>query len=96
MAHVEQFRLRIEGVFNISGRGTAVLGPILSGAVSIGDVLVIEGREDRASARCVAIDAAPRALRTLEDGLPRVGLVVPAWTRDDVFEGDVLIAVDPA
>lgn len=83
-------------MFDISGRGTAVLGPILGGEVSIGDLLAVEGREAGPRATCVAIDAAPRALRTLEDGLARVGLIVPGWSREDVLEGDVLVAVGKA
>jgi hypothetical protein len=67
-----------------------VLGPILDGVVSIGDLLAVEGRETGPRATCMAIDSAPRALRTLEDGLPRVGLFVPAWSIEDVSEGDVL------
>ena len=90
------FRLLVEGVFHVSERGTGVIGPILGGEVSIGDVLAVECRETGPQAPIVWIDAAPRAQRTLEDGLPRVGLIVPAWSKDDVSEGDVLIAVGSA
>lgn len=96
MTSAEPFRLRVEGVFDISERGTAVLGPILEGEVSIGDRLAVEGREAGPLAICIWIDAAPRAPKTMEDGLPRVGLIVPAWSKDDVGEGDVLVAVERA
>ena len=95
MSQEERFRLRVEGVFDITGRGTAVLGPIIDGVLTIGDVLVVEGREDGPNAQCVAIDAAPRAPQTLVDGLPRIGLKVPAWSKEDVSEGDFLVTVNP-
>jgi hypothetical protein len=62
----------------------------------VGDVLAIQGREAGPHAPVVWVDAAPRAPRTQEDGLPRVGLVVPAWSKDDVAEGDVLVALGSA
>ncbi|HXH80426.1 hypothetical protein [Nocardioides sp.] len=96
MTAAESFRLRVEGVFDLSERGTTVLGPILAGEVSIGDVLAVEGRETGPRATCVGIDAAPRMLRTMKDALPRVGLTVTAWSRDDVAEGDVLVATERA
>lgn len=37
-----------------------------------------------------------RVLKTLEDGLPRVGLFVPSWTTSDAHEGDVLVVVNPS
>lgn len=95
MPQDERFRLHVEGVFGISGRRTGVLGPILSGSISIGDLLAVEGREHLAPAACTAIDAGPRVLKTLEDGLSRVGLILAAWTEDDVLEGDVLVAIEP-
>lgn len=93
MTSTAPFRLLVEGVFHISERGTGVIGPILRGEASIGDVLAVEGRDTGPQAAIVGIDAAPRARRTLEDGLPRVGLIVTDWSKDDVFEGDVLIVV---
>lgn len=90
------FRLLVEGVFHISERGTAVIGPILDGEFSIGDVLTVEGRATAPQAAITWIDAAPRALRTLGDGLPRVGLLVPSWSKDEVSEGDIPITRDPA
>lgn len=95
MADVEQFRLLVEGVFDVTGRGTAAVGQILSGVVRRGDRVAVEGRGSQ-PAECVWIDAAPRVLKTLEDGRPRVGLFVPSWTTSDAHEGDVLVVVDPA
>lgn len=96
MTSAVSFRLRVESVVNISGCGTAVLGPILGGELSIGDVLAVEGREAGPRATCVGFDAAPRVLRTFEDALPRVALLVPAWSTNDVAAGDVLVAVERA
>jgi translation elongation factor EF-Tu-like GTPase len=91
MEPLEIFRLEVEGVFDITGRGTAVLGPLLGGDLRVGDVVCIESRNDLRSP-VVAIDCAPRAPKTLEDGKTRVGLVVPAFSQDDLKPGDVLVA----
>jgi translation elongation factor EF-Tu-like GTPase len=96
MTVAEPFRLQVEDVFNISGRGTALLGLILEGEVSVGELLAVEGREAGPLATCEGINAAPRVSKTLDDGLPRVGLMVPAWSKDDIAEGDVLVTVERA
>lgn len=92
MTSVEPFRMRVEGVFALAGRGTVVVGVILRGAVSIGDELTVVGRSEEKRAAVIAIDPAPRDLRMLEDGLSHVGLLVSAWSVGDVREADVVAA----
>lgn len=94
MGNGEPFRLQVEAAFNLPGRGTAALGVILEGQLRVGDELSIEGTQGP-SAACRAIDGAPRALRTLEDGRPRVVVIVPAWDATDLKAGDVLTSALP-
>ncbi len=93
MTTAAAFRLRVEGIFDLTGRGTAIVGAVLQGVVSVGDRLRIEDQEHGLIAECVAIDFAPQAPRTKTDGLQRVGLIVPSWSKADVVEGDVLVTV---
>ena len=82
------FRLRVRDVFDLSGRGTAVVGFIESGEVSVGDELRVEG--SAAAATVAAVEGVRDAAWT-PDLPPPVGLVVPAFSLGDLRPGDVLV-----
>lgn len=88
----ERFRLRVEAVFTITGHGTAVLGAPLAGQVRVGDQLRVAGRNGP-TAEVVHIDVAPRVAADRVERGPTIGLVLSAFTQDDVAQGDELIAI---
>ncbi|WP_327139032.1 hypothetical protein [Nocardia sp. NBC_01327] len=87
-----QFRFLVDSVFTITGRGTAVIGVIEAGTVSIGDLLRVikaDGKPGPA-ATCRAIEGVYRAGRNPGDPAP-VGLIVPELQKNDLAPGDLLI-----
>lgn len=89
----ERFTFEVEYVGHITGRGTVVWGVRRAGILCLGDVLAVLGREDGRLAACTSFDPGRHTDRTLEDGLFRSALIVPAWTKDDVAVGDLLVVV---
>lgn len=89
----EPFRITVEDVFSITGRGTVVTGQIESGSVSIGDIVRLK-RVD-GSGRDVAvtgIEMFRKMLDTAQKG-DNVGLLLRDVERNGVSRGDVLESI---
>lgn len=83
------FRLAVRDVFDITGRGTAVVGYIECGSVQVGDQLLVE----RTGMTAVLRDfggVREAAWKPADDAT--VGLVLPDLAFTDVTAGDVLIS----
>ena len=84
------FRLEVQDVFSITGRGTVVTGVVASGSVSIGDrVRLIRADGTRREITVVGIEAFRNVLMTAETG-QQVGLLLDEVGRNDVAAGDAL------
>lgn len=89
----ERFRITVEDVFTITGRGTVVTGRIESGSVTVGDIVRL-GRTD-GSSRDVAvtgIEMFRKMLDTAKQG-DNVGLLLRDVERNGVGRGDVLESI---
>ena len=82
------FRLTVDDVFSIRGRGTVVTGEVEVGSVRVGDQVWVG---DRAGVRVDGIEAFRKKLDEAEAG-QMVGLLLTSLSKDDVNRGDVISA----
>jgi translation elongation factor EF-Tu-like GTPase len=84
-----QFRLRVEQAFNITGRGTAVVGVLEQGDLRVGDSVRLVRGEGGPVAVCVGLDHAPRDAKGEGEPL-KVGLILPALDAANIEPGDLI------
>jgi elongation factor Tu len=81
------FRLAVQDVFSITGRGTVVTGRVETGTVHVGDVLRVNG-----AGREVTIDGIEMFRKRTNSASvgDNVGLLLRNVRREDIDSGDVL------
>jgi elongation factor Tu len=84
------FRMTIQDVFAIRGRGTAVIGQVESGTLQIGDVVKIKTQVDTIESIVTGIEKFRRRLKQASAG-ENVGVFLRDVTKEDLQRGDVLI-----
>jgi elongation factor Tu len=88
------FRLTVQDVFVIKGRGLVATGRVEVGAVKVGDEVRING------ARAAQVEAVEQFRKKVDEAVAgdNVGLLFSNLERGDVSPGDVLTsgAVEPA
>ena len=84
------FRLTVQDVFSIKGRGTVVTGQIESGSVGVGDT-VRQTRPDGTSRDVIitGVEMFRKVVKTATAG-DNVGLLLRDLGRSDIGAGDVL------
>jgi elongation factor Tu len=86
------FRLTVQDVFSIRGRGTVVTGQVQSGLISVG----AEVQQTRIGARVRTVRVSGiemfRKVKEQAAAGERVGLLLDGIDHDDIVTGDVLIA----
>jgi translation elongation factor EF-Tu-like GTPase len=82
------FRLTVEDIFAISGRGTVVTGRVEEGSLSVGDEVRINGER---AVRVDGIEAFRKKIEVASAG-DNIGLLFAGLGRDDFKRGDVLTA----
>lgn len=86
----EGFRIVVEDVFSITGRGTVITGHVASGCVAVGDTVTLRRADGTVRETTVAgIEMFRKMLDRAEKG-DNVGLLLRGLTRSDVGRGDVL------
>lgn len=87
---LEMFRIVVEDVFSITGRGTVITGRIQSGCVAVGDIVTL--RRLDGSAREVAVSGIEMFRKMLDRAVKgdNVGLLLRGLSKSDVGRGDVL------
>jgi len=84
------FRIPVEDVFTIAGKGTVVTGCVAQGVVSIGDPLVLwSANGGSRDTSCEGIEAFEQVKTTAQEG-DHVGLVLHGIKAGDVAAGDVV------
>ena len=82
------FRMDIEDVFSITGRGTVATGRVASGTVSEGDALtVVRANGQRLPVAVTGIEAFRKRLSSAGPG-DNIGLLINGATRSDIARGD--------
>ena len=82
------FRLTVDDVFFIRGRGTVVTGEVEVGSVRVGEEVWVA---DRPQVRVDGIEAFRKRLDEAQAG-QIVGLLLTSLSKDDVNRGDVISA----
>lgn len=85
------FRLVVEDVFFITGRGTVVTGKVETGSVSVGDAVSIHSGASTLAATVGGLEVFRKQLTTAHVG-ENVGVILGGIGRDDVQRGAVLTA----
>ena len=80
------FKMVVEDVFTITGRGTVVTGRVESGSVSLNDTVILNGTTPLVVA---GVEMFRKMLDSAQAG-DNVGLLLRDITRDNVKTGDVL------
>ncbi len=84
------FRITVEDVFTITGRGTVITGKVESGTVTVGDQVTLRRADGSTREVTVAgLEMFRKMLNTAEQG-DNVGLLLRGVTKSDVGRGDVL------
>ena len=86
------FRLVVEDVFSIRGRGTVVTGTVASGSVAKGQAVTLTRTDGtRRGSEVTGVEAFRKLLDRAEAG-QNVGLLLRGVEREDVGRGDVITA----
>lgn len=83
------FRMTVQDVFFIKGRGTVVTGQIESGTLSVGDEIQIQGKSSSKTAVVTGIEMFRKVLTQVQAG-DNVGVLLKDISKQDVQRGDVL------
>ena len=84
------FRMTIQDVFAIRGRGTVVTGQVESGTLQVGDVVKVETQGDTIETLVTSIEMFRRSIDQASAG-EHVGVFLRDVAKDDVQRGDVLM-----
>ena len=83
------FRMTVEDVFTVSGRGTVVVGKVEEGTVSVGDEVVICRRSGCQPARVDGLERFREVVKSARAG-EAVGVLLRKVSHDQVERGDIL------
>lgn len=83
------FRMTVEDVFSIKGRGTVVTGKIEAGTLKVGDEVAINGKNGEKRVVVAGIEAFRKLLSEANTG-DSIGILFKEVTKQDVQPGDVL------
>ena len=85
------FRMTVEDVFSIKGRGTVVTGKIESGTIQVGDEISIQGKSGEKKTVVTGIEMFRKTMSQANVG-DNVGILFKDINKQDVQRGDVLVA----
>lgn len=85
-----EFRITVEDVFSITGRGTVITGKVEMGAVSVGDKVTLKRTDG--SERQVTVSGIEmfRKMKNVAVAGENVGMLLRQVDRNEVGRGDVL------
>lgn len=84
------FRMTVEDVFYIRGRGTVVTGQIESGTLLVGDEIHIKGPDSSRRAVVAGLEMFRKQIPQAQSG-DNVGVLLRDLSKQDVKRGDVLM-----
>ncbi len=84
------FRITVQDVFSITGRGTVITGQIESGSVRVGDEVIIQRLNGNKVSTVVTGIEQFRKLLDYGKAGDNVGILLRGVTKSDVSKGDVI------
>lgn len=84
------FRMTVQDVFSIKGRGTVVTGQIESGTLNVGDEIQIQGKSSSKAIVVTGIEVFRKVINRAQAG-DNVGVLLKDISKQDVQQGDVLM-----
>ena len=87
------FKMTIEDVFEIRGRGTVITGRIENGTLKVGDEISIQRQGSAKKAVVTGIEMFHKQLQQAKVG-DNVGLLLRDIGKQDIQRGDVLVGSD--
>jgi elongation factor Tu len=93
MSNDPLFRMTVEDVFSIRGRGTVATGHIEQGSLETGALVELRGQGHTREVVVVAIQMLQKRVERAEAG-DYVGLVLQDIAKDEVQRGDVLTGIE--
>ena len=88
------FRMTVQEVLSIKGRGTVVTGQIESGIIDVGDEIRIQGKNSSKTTVVSGIEV-NRKVVTRAETSDNVGVLLKDISKEDVQQGDVLTGSEP-
>ena len=83
------FRMTVQDVFFIKGRGTVLTGRVESGTITVGDEIRIQGKSTSKTAVVAGVEVL-RKITTQAKAGDNIGLLFKDMTKEDVQPGDIL------
>ncbi len=83
------FRMTVQEVFPIKGRGTVVTGQIESGTLTLGDIIQIQGKSSNKTSVVAGIEIFHKVITQARAG-DNVGVLLKNINKQDIQQGDVL------
>ena len=87
------FRMTVEDVFTIKGRGTVVTGRVESGTLNVGDEIYLKRQSASKKTSVTGLEAFRKLLNQAQTG-DNVGVLLKDVGKQDVQRGDVLLGSD--
>ena len=87
------FRMTVQDVFSIKGRGTVVIGQIESGSITVGDEIQIQRQGSMKKTVVTGVEIFRKVVTRAQAG-DNVGLLMKDIAKEDVQGGDVLMGSD--
>ncbi len=87
------FRMTVQDVFSIKGRGTVIIGRIESGTISVGDEILIKGRSSNKKAVVAGVEVRRKVTTSAQAG-DEAGIRLQDIEKEDVQQGDILIGAE--
>ena len=83
------FRMTVQDVFSIKGRGTVVTGRIESGTVAVGNEIRIQGKSSSKTAVVSGVEVLRKVTSQAQAG-DDAGILLKDIGKEDVQSGDIL------
>ncbi|MFT3891009.1 MAG: EF-Tu/IF-2/RF-3 family GTPase [Anaerolineales bacterium] len=83
------FRMTVQDVFSIKGRGTVVTGRIESGTLNVGDEILVQGKSGSKTAMVNGIEMFRKVTDQARAG-DNVGILLRDIGKEDIQQGDIL------
>ncbi|HNB36806.1 MAG TPA: EF-Tu/IF-2/RF-3 family GTPase [Anaerolineales bacterium] len=87
------FRMTVQDIFAIKGRGTVVTGRIESGVIAVGNEIRIQGKTSSRTVQVSGVEMRRKVITQAQVG-DDVGILLRDVEKEDIQQGDILLGSD--